>query len=87
MRIPVYIEGIDLPQQTLDLLLDLPPSVYAEGEHGRAEEYGRQDARGHDAVRVAVVFGTVLVQESTTRLGLGLVFTRPLHRQRRSVRL
>ena len=44
----MYLQAlwVDLPQETLDFLLNLPPPVHGEGEDDGHEEECAQDARG-----------------------------------------
>ena len=87
VRVADYFVGLDLPEQALDLLLDLPLAIHAHRDHRRAEEQHPKGYRGDDAAVMRVVLGTVLVQETATWLGLRLVLPGPVHRLRRPISL
>lgn len=55
---------LDLPQQALDLQLNLPLAVNTYGDHNGAEEHEAEDSGDEHRQQVAVVFRAVLVLEA-----------------------
>lgn len=69
---------LDLPQQPLDLQLDLPLAVYTYGDHDGAEEYEAEHAGNNHRQHVPIVLRAQLVLKAALRFVGWNVTTRPL---------
>lgn len=75
LEVVVDFVAVDLPQQPLDLLLDLPLAVDAHRDDARTEEQDGQNAGRDDVVQMRVPLLAHLVVEAARRL---VVRNRPL---------